>query len=312
MALTHDEIREILELYGKGYSGRKIANKTQHSEVTIYKLIRLAKKRALNLRGEGMKADQIANQLDYPESFVNRVIEESDVEQEEEGRDELEAEETAEELETTNKLDVKADWDKFRKDLEIEQRKDKISREATKLVDNLKRWGLHFRKEGVIDVNYERRETTIIKELEDFLLTEIYEIDSLEALSDVECISKEIYKRIPSLIEEYRNRASAMKEAREAREKACQKALSDKLLNSKIDIPMFPAFVKEGVKKRLLVRNVEEASMVGDALSWMANLIEQDSNSDPKVAVKMWQTFTDTIRVLGWQYMEDMAANFRE
>ncbi len=85
MALTHDEIREILELYGKGYSGRKIANKTQHSEVTIYKLIRLAKKRALNLRGEGMKADQIANQLDYPESLENRVMKEPTQEKEEKG-----------------------------------------------------------------------------------------------------------------------------------------------------------------------------------------------------------------------------------
>lgn len=58
MALTNDEINEILELYGRGYSGRKIAGQTGHSEVTIYKVVRLAKERVTDLITEGMDTDQ--------------------------------------------------------------------------------------------------------------------------------------------------------------------------------------------------------------------------------------------------------------
>jgi len=73
----------------------------------------------------------------------------------------------------------------------------------------------------------------------------------LEDLSNIECISSDINKKIKSLVEEYKNRASAMKREREAQEKARRGALSGELLDSKIDMPMFPAFVKEEIKKKI-------------------------------------------------------------
>ena len=78
MALTNDGINEILELYVRGHSGRKIADKTEHSPVTIYYHIRQAKERVTSLIVQGMGTDQILSQLDYPVSFVNRVIKETD------------------------------------------------------------------------------------------------------------------------------------------------------------------------------------------------------------------------------------------
>ncbi|GAG29605.1 unnamed protein product, partial [marine sediment metagenome] len=124
MALTNDEINEILELYGRGYSGRKIADKTEHSPITIYYHIRQAKKSVTGLIDKSMNVDKILSQLDYPNLFVNRVVRESSTSHEENEKDELEAEETTEEIESPKKLDLKAELSEFQKNQEIGQRKE--------------------------------------------------------------------------------------------------------------------------------------------------------------------------------------------
>ena len=86
MALTNDEINEILELYGRSYSGRKIAEKTEHSDVTVYSYIHQAKERVSNLIIEGMDAGQIVSQLNYPHVFVDRIMRESSANHKEDER----------------------------------------------------------------------------------------------------------------------------------------------------------------------------------------------------------------------------------
>ena len=124
MALTNDGINEILELYVRGHSGRKIADKTEHSPVTIYYHIRQAKERVTSLIVQGMGTDQILSQLDYPVSFVNRVIKETDSNSITNEKGESKVEELADELELPHRIDVKVEYDDFNKDLELKQRKD--------------------------------------------------------------------------------------------------------------------------------------------------------------------------------------------
>ena len=51
MELTDDEKKEILALYGRGYSHRRIANKTEHSETTIRNVINEAWREVVKLEG---------------------------------------------------------------------------------------------------------------------------------------------------------------------------------------------------------------------------------------------------------------------
>lgn len=303
MALTNDDKREILELYGRGYSGRKIATKTGHSEVTVYKVIRLAKERIINVIEKGWRADQISSQLDYPESFVNRVIAESNVEHKEEEKDELEAEDTLEEIESSNELDVKVDWDDFQKDLEFEQRKDLIREKTNKFMKSLKLWEEHLGKRIVLDVEWGRRQKARESELANFVLDRLDDIDTLEILSDLESISEEIFGNINTLINEYKVKADQAEKAHIAQEKARQQAYSDELLGSKINIPMFPDFVKDEVKKRFLVSSLWEASIVHDALAQMALDIIQANDFKLKQDDETWQGFMSIIKEGGWNYL---------
>ncbi len=74
MTLTADEIKEILELYGRGNSYQKIAHIKRYGTATIKKYVRLAREEVLKLKAEGLEAEQISGQLYYPISFVNRMF----------------------------------------------------------------------------------------------------------------------------------------------------------------------------------------------------------------------------------------------
>ena len=170
MALTNDEINEILELYGRGYSGRKIAGKTIHSEVTVYYHIRRAKKRVTDLIAESIDADQIVSQLDYPVSFVNHVIRETDLTQITDVKDIAEIENTEEEIESPLEVDVQADWDNYQKNLEFEQCKDELLERVMKFLESLRSWEEHFKEKHTIDGEFQKRQSTFERKLEDFVL----------------------------------------------------------------------------------------------------------------------------------------------
>ena len=74
MALTDDEKIEILELYGRGYSHRRIADKTNHSETTIRNVIKEAWRAVIKLKDDGLHVERIASQLDYSLAFVSRIL----------------------------------------------------------------------------------------------------------------------------------------------------------------------------------------------------------------------------------------------
>jgi len=223
MALTHDEENEILELYARGYSGRKIAGKSDHSEVTVYKIIRLARERVANLIEEGRNVDQITGQLDYPDLFVNHVIRESEMIRKEDEKDELKAEEFAEEIELSNEVDVKTDWADFQRELELEQRKDQIREKTNKFIKNLKLWEEHLSRRIVLDTEWGRRQKAKESELANFVLDRIDDIDTIETLSDLESISEGIFGNINTLINKYKTKAERAENIRIAQEKHAKK-----------------------------------------------------------------------------------------
>lgn len=225
MALTHDEIIEILGLYARGYSGRKIAAMKGYSEVTIYGHVRLAKKRVFQLKETSMEAEQIAVRLDYPLTFVTLVLEEyegkqrevpeaeseTETELETEMEPEVEAEvDTKVEIEVneaSKKLDVRKDWENFQKDSEIEKRKTKLRSYAKNDLVFLSESVIEYKNKGVFDQTYDDRQKMFRHEIEDFVLKYIDEVDTIEAISELEGVLEKITENLVSMIEVYGNKA---------------------------------------------------------------------------------------------------------
>ena len=228
--------------------------------------------------------------------------------QKEEVKTEVEAEGTAEEIESPKKLDLKAELSEFQKKQEIEQRKERIRVRAIELEADLEFDKKYYEEQEVFDIAYDASQKLIRKELKDFVLAKVDEIDSIEAISDLEHIVEEIVKKIDALSNKYDGKVKRLRKVRMCRDKA----RSNQLLDQKIDIPLFPQSMKEQVKKQFLVRNVEEASTVADALTRIALLIMDISHKKPEKEKKMWQTFTQIVKEGGWNYLKRMADYYRE
>ncbi len=223
----------------------------------------------IKLITEGLEPEQIAVRLDYTLAFIDIALKKHEKKQMEEGKAEVEAEETTEEIESPKKLDLKAELSEFQKKQEVEQRKERIRGRAAELIADLESDMKYYKEQEVFDMAYDTSQKLIQKELKDFVLVKADEIDSNEAISDLEHIIEEIAKKINAFPNKYDAKVKRLRKARMDRDKA----RSNQLLDQKIDIPLFPQSMKEEVKKRFLVRNEEEASTVADALNWIALLI---------------------------------------
>ncbi len=330
MALTNDEINEILELYGRGYSGRKIAEKTGHSDVTVYSYIHQAKEQVTKLIKDGMDTDQILSQLDYPVSFVNRVIRETGSNQITNEKDESKVEESAEEFELSHGVDIKVEYDNFNKDLELAQHKDNMLERVEEFLEALRISKERFKQRNILDKEFQKRQSALESKLEDFVLNRIDEIDTMDILSDLEIISEDVFRNINALVNEYNIKADQVEEARKAqekmrgdarkvlekariaKEKAREEALSDGLLNRLIDIPMFPDFVKKGVRSKFLVRFPYESPIIRDALFQINLEIIQEYGFSLDHNEEAWQVYMDKINNGGWNYMRKMAATYEQ
>ena len=341
MALTNDEINEILELYGRGYSGRKIAEKTGHSDVTVYSYIHQAKEQVTKLIKDGMDTDQILSQLDYPVSFVNRVIRETGSNQITNEKDESKVEESAEEFELSHGVDIKVEYDNFNKDLELAQHKDNMLERVEEFLEALRISKERFKQRNILDGEFQKRQSALESKLTDFVLDKIDDVDSMDVLSDLEIISEEVFSNINVLINEYNIKADQVEEARKAQEKASEEdrlaqekmrgdarkvlekariakekareeALSDELLNRLIDIPMFPDFVKKGVRSKFLVRFPYESPIIRDALFEINLEIIQEYGFSLDHNEEAWQAYLDKIISGGVDYMKKMAATYEQ
>ena len=308
MALTFDEKKEILELYGREYSQGKIGDKTGHSPTTIRKVINEAAEEVFKLKAEGLEPGQIGLQLDYPLAFIDIALKKHEEKQKEEVKAEVKAEGTAEEIESPKKLDVKTELREFQKKQEIEQRKERIRVRAIDSIDNLEVLENEYREEKVFDEAYDRRQKAIKKELRDFVLVKVDEIDSIKTISAFEHICEEISEKIVALFDEYDKKVDESKELR----KNIEKKRSDQLLDKKIDIPLFPGFVKSQIKRMVLVRTDEEASIVHDAMTQFALYMVSRGIESPERQQKIWPAFTKNVEESGWDYLRRQATMYRK
>ncbi len=285
MALTNDEKNRILELRGRGFSVRKIHDATEHADVTIRRVIKEAEEEVIQLKVTIPEPEQIAKRTGYPLAFIDSVLKKSEGKTKGKANVETESgDEVGDEVNqdiASKELDLRAELANFQENQEIGQRKEKLRLEVVDSIDDLEYMQTEVMEEGIVDVAYSKRLKALKEKLASFLLKKLDEVDNTEGISELEDIYKETDEKMVALRKEHFSKIEKARPIRKAREKNH----SDRLLDKEIDIPLFPQSMKEHVKKQFLVRNVEEASMMGDALRWMAILVERDSKSDPKVAV---------------------------
>jgi len=75
---------------------------------------------------------------------------------------------------------------------------------------------------------------------------------------------------------------------------------------------MFPDFVKNGVKRRFLVRNFHEASIICDALCQINSEIMQANGFTLDHDEEAWQAFMGKINSGEWDYMKKMASTYQK
>ncbi|MFC1904772.1 hypothetical protein ACFLXT_03345 [Chloroflexota bacterium] len=313
--LTNDEKEAILELRARGYSFRKITDTTHHSENTVQGVIKAAEEQIVGLISEGLETAQIAEQLDIPITFINYVVrknkskqlDEIDNELEEAVKPEVEEVDIEESL-PIEKPDINTSWIEFQSDEEIKRRRAEIRKDAIDLLALFEEAEKDYKAESVFNEHYNSRQKALKAELNDFVLKRVDEVESEEDISSLKNICEEIREKADILFNEYNEKLGESVKAGKMREIA----LSHKLLNSKIDIPMFPESMKEQIKKRFLVRNMEEASTVADALSQIAFLIMDNSHKKPEKEKEMWESFTLIVKEGEWDYLNRMAAQYRK
>lgn len=302
MALTPDEKRGILELCGKGYSYRKIYEKTKHSETTITKVIREAEGQVVRLRVEGLGAEQIASQLEYPLAFVSNVVDEQDT-MLHKTRKVL-----AEPSEVLVKPDIKIAWSEFKRLQELQKAKKGLRQQATKLEDDLEQLETQLDSVGIADTAWRERKELLVEQLLEFIPQQIEGIDSEESLHNIESVVEEIKERIHALVEEYKPK---LKEARELRSQQ-QKEHSDELLDQHISIPLFPGYVKKDIKRRFVITTEEEALIIADAMHQWALLPIKYRRDEPEYQRRLWRTFVACVKEEGWDYLQRLADQYRK
>lgn len=127
MALTSNDKRQILALKGEGYSDRKIASKTGHSETTIRKVIKEVRGKIAGLHDIG--ADKSAEQLGYPLDFVQLT---------------MEKDKQLNTMKPEVKSNILADWSDFKEQQQLRHAKEKLEDKLTELNVALETVKLNF------------------------------------------------------------------------------------------------------------------------------------------------------------------------
>lgn len=296
MALTSKDKKQILALRGEGYSDRKIASKTSHSETTIRKVIEEARGKIAGLHGIG--AEKIAEQLDYPLDFVQLTIEKD---------------KQLNTIEPEAKSNILTDWSGFKEQQQLIHAKEKLQDELTELSLTLDDYKTELSSEGELDESWAEQRRSL-EEKTNFLLEYLEKIDSMEALELMQDNAvKEIHQAYESLYQQYLVKVKKFKEHRrrqEEEDRRRQKLLAKQLLNKSFNSPMFPErlrrVVPESIKEFLAafftIEKEDQALTVAKGLYRFAIPIAK-MESDPAFANKMWDTFRKNIKEEKAEYL---------
>jgi len=181
MALSKDEKKEILELRGRLYSHRKIADRTSRSENTVRKVIKEASEQVIVLASKDLAADKIAERLDFPLTFVDEVVAEWQTEPKKPLVASNQLEETA----------IGREWEGFKRGQQLERAKGKLRKQIEAIVSDLAQLDAQTRAEGILDDVWKDQRKSL-DEQAGFALQKIEEIDSVESLFDLQNVVSKV------------------------------------------------------------------------------------------------------------------------
>ena len=325
MSLTDDEKKEVLEPCGRGYSHRRIADRTGHSETTIRNVINEACTEVVKLKDEDLQAEQIASQLDYPLAFVSRILRkyeekeekkkekikaeiEAEVEPEVEAEANIEAEIGANEL--SHRPSVENDWQEFEGRQELSDGKELQQEKADNLINKLEQLEKEVQNAGVADQNWLRRKKSLEDALKVFVTQQIDKIGCVEELAALESVIIGIEEKIRNLSEMYRPKITEAVKARR-REKTIKLREAEEESNWLIDqstknVPLFPEFVRTKIKRLITVRNNEETLILVNAMRHYGQHLIQTNQKDPEHIKQYWQIFVEAVQQRRWDYLREM------
>lgn len=299
MALTDDEKKSILELKGRSFSERKIADRSKHAEASIRKVIRQAAERVIELEGQGLKSDRIAKQLEYPHRFVSWVLAKRQAKAGRELKPEVNADIQP------GRLDIKAEWAEFTRRQELERAREKLQTQAERIKDGLQKSEDDLRAEDIIDATWQDQKESLEAELTSFVLSKIGDIGTPESLEDLRNIVAKIGESSESLINQQKSKTIQARELRHHREKE----RSNQLLHERIDSKSYPTYVREFIKDTFTVKNESEADIVRDAM--LQASIPMTKAPELNLGEQVWQEFVRSVKEEGWKAIRRRAEDFR-
>lgn len=296
MALTNDDKNEILEQYGKGYSHRKIADKTGHSETTIRKEIKIARQRVGPLFAQSLAARQIAKQTAYPIEFISRLKEmgtgEPDVKEMIQPEDEK----------AKQAIVIEDEWNTFLKTQDVESLRIRLRRRIKNHIGRIGQLESRLEKENLNGSDWADRKQVILGRF-DFISERSLSASEEKEIQDLDRLIDKVVKEVSTLMREYETKLNQLNDER-ARQR---RKVSDDLLDERLFSPMFPEDVKRQIKELILVQNESQARTVCLAFFQRAMPILEASKENTPVADEFWESFVRDTRNRGWSFIKEMA-----
>ena len=149
-----------------------------------------------------------------------------------------------------------------------------------------------------------------------FLVERTVESDSEEGLTAIQKAIDETEGNAELLSKDYElsiNQANQVKrrEAELRRRKA--KLLSNRLIEQKINIPIFPDYVRKAVEDSITVSSPYEVPTVADAMfEYGLGVTNITITGDEAMIRKKWQVFIEGVQRYKWHYLRKLAAAYRK
>jgi hypothetical protein len=290
MALSKDDKEEIIELRGRGYSYRKIADRTGHCENTARAVVNEATEQVVALFSDNLELDKIAERLGYSLAFVEMVVAELQTK----SKKEPEAA-TSGQLEETA---IGREWEEFQRQQELERRKEILRKRIKAIKQDLARLDGNLRIEDLLDATWKDQKKSLDEQAR-FCLQKVDEIDSVESLSELQDVVNKVAEASELLCNDYGARIEESKNRRTQQEKK----ISDNLLK-RIDVPWYPSFVKEYIKKKFTIKTEREATRLAIALIHIHEPIRTET--DERIIKEIWDKFIRKVEEKGWDYIREL------
>lgn len=194
-----------------------------------------------------------------------------------------------------------AQFEEFKAKQQLEVQKDKFRGEIEELLDDLKVCDEEYHQFHVDDERWEEERNRFEAQLQDFALRRLETIESEEDLKSLGQIVNEVESCLVSLTDEYDDKVNTKKGLRQEREIQTSRKLLEERLNS----PVFPPSVRRAVNDRILVKNENQASTVLRALIEYA-IRNHVIRASPAKKRQIWASFIRALNKGGWSFINEL------